>query len=170
MMKRLVPALLVLLLFAAISQAAKCGYDSCPDSESWIGQRADTKVIHLVAHTHDDVGWLKTVDQYYYGTKSYIQRASVRLIIDSVVSALASHPHRKFTYVEMEFFSKWWALQQNETRALVHRLVRDGQLHFVLAGVSMADEAAVNYDDSINQLTWGANYLKVTSTRSLILT
>lgn len=29
--------------------------------------------VHLVAHSHDDVGWLKTVDQYFIGSNNSIQ-------------------------------------------------------------------------------------------------
>ena len=44
-----------------IKVLSECGYGSCPSPEPGYTN------VHIVAHTHDDVGWLKTVDQYYYG-------------------------------------------------------------------------------------------------------
>jgi hypothetical protein len=44
--------------------------------------------VHVVPHSHDDVGWLKTVDEYFSGTKYDIQRANVELIIDNVMREL----------------------------------------------------------------------------------
>lgn len=65
--------------------------------------------MHLIAHTHDDVGWLKNVDQYYSGAcEKDCQQAEVNLIITEAVNALKRDPKRKFTYVEMKFFSMWW--------------------------------------------------------------
>jgi hypothetical protein len=33
--------------------------------------------VHLICHSHDDVGWLKTVDEYFYGARNDIQRVGV---------------------------------------------------------------------------------------------
>jgi len=41
-------------------------------------RRSGVPTVWIVPHSHDDVGWLKTVDQYYYGNKNGIQRAQVR--------------------------------------------------------------------------------------------
>lgn len=30
-------------------------------------QVIDNLTVHVMCHTHDDIGWLKTVDLYYYG-------------------------------------------------------------------------------------------------------
>ncbi|KAK4846372.1 hypothetical protein QYF36_016462 [Acer negundo] len=51
--------------------------------------------VHLVAHTHDDVGWLKTVDQYYVGSNNSIQGACVQNVLDSIVPALLADKNRK---------------------------------------------------------------------------
>jgi Glycosyl hydrolases family 38 N-terminal domain len=70
------------------------------------GEREIT--VHLISHTHDDVGWLKTVDEYYSGVDNDIAQASVHLIIETVINELLSDPIKRFTYVEMKFFSMWW--------------------------------------------------------------
>jgi Glycosyl hydrolases family 38 N-terminal domain len=54
--------------------------------------------VHLIPHTHDDVGWLKTVDQYFYGRRNNIQIVGVQYIIDSVITELPKDPSRKYTH------------------------------------------------------------------------
>ena len=54
-------------------------------------------------HTHDDVGWVRTVDEYFSGSQP-----NVAIILDSVISELQRDPQRTFTFVEMKFFSMWY--------------------------------------------------------------
>lgn len=79
--------------------------------------------VHLVPHSHDDAGWLKTVDQYYFGSRSDIQKAGVQYILDSVVKQLISDPNKRFIYAESSFFFKWWNLQSDELKSQVNTLV-----------------------------------------------
>eukprot|EP00980_Cylindrotheca_fusiformis_P014281 scaffold3791_cov137-Cylindrotheca_fusiformis.AAC.8 len=93
--------------------------------------------VHVLPHTHDDVGWLKTVEQYYFGWNETIQKASVESILDSVVAALLENEDRTFTYVESKFFSMWWARQNDAVRDAVRYLVANKQLSFTNGGWCM---------------------------------
>ncbi|KAF2883456.1 hypothetical protein ILUMI_22698 [Ignelater luminosus] len=128
---------------------ATCGYDSCHPVDP------NKLNVHLVPHSHDDVGWLKTVDQYFYGRNISYQRAGVQYIIDSVVHALEEDPKRRFIQVETAFFWQWWKKQDEETRSTVRHLVNSGQLEIIGGAWSMNDEAAVNYQSVIDQFTLG---------------
>ena len=48
--------------------------------------------MHVCPHSHDDVGWLKTVDEYFYGEKNGIQRTNVNVELTSVMAALLDNP------------------------------------------------------------------------------
>ena len=98
--------------------------------------------VHIVSHSHDDVGWLKTVDQYFYGANNSIQHAGVQYILDTVVAQCMMNPDRKFTYVEMAFFQRWWNEQTPHMRDIVKGLVASQQLQFINGEWSMHDEVS----------------------------
>lgn len=128
-----------------------------------IDKKKNVLNIHVVPHTHDDVGWLKTVDEYYNGWNNTIQLVSVREILTSVVEALEENPSRTFTYVEQKFFTMWWKEQPESVKNRVQTLVRDTkQLTFVNGGWCMHDEAATHYIGMIDQTTLGHAFLKET--------
>ena len=150
-----VPLLVILTTIIAFSDA-NCGYKNCPETkEGYIN-------VHLVPHSHDDVGWLKTVDQYYYGSRRDITPVGVQYILDSVVPELMKDPKKRFIYVEMAFFQRWWREQHDIMRHHVRRLVENGQLEFILGGWCMNDEAAAHYNAIIDQMTWGLKFINDT--------
>uniref|UniRef100_A0A8C5AWH7 Lysosomal alpha-mannosidase n=1 Tax=Gadus morhua TaxID=8049 RepID=A0A8C5AWH7_GADMO len=131
---------------------SSCGYKVMPNMLN----------VHLVPHTHDDVGWLKTVDQYFYGGRNDIQHAGVQYILDSVVGQLLQNPERRFIYVETAFFYRWWKNQPPSMQKAVRQLVDQGRLEFVNGGWCMSDEATTHYSAVIDQMTLGLRFLNDT--------
>ncbi|XP_016979624.1 lysosomal alpha-mannosidase [Drosophila rhopaloa] len=146
---------IILVVFLKHSKAV-CGYESCPAT------KANMVNIHLVPHSHNDVGWLKTVDQSYYGYKNAIHHAGVQYILDNVVSELIKDPNRRFIQVETAYFAKWWKVQSETMKKVVTKLVNEGRFEFTGGAWSMNDEADVNYQGVIDQFTVGLKFLNET--------
>lgn len=109
--------------------------------------------VHLIPHTHDDAGWLITVDQYYM--------QEVQNILDNVISELRKNPHRTFMYVEQAFFQRWWHEQTHEIKQEVKRLVKKGQLDLTCnGGWVMHDEATTHFTAMLDQTSLGHHFLK----------
>ena len=118
--------------------------------------------VHLIPHSHDDVGWLKTPDEYFSGSDQDIQQAGVSNIIGTAMLELINDPKKRFSQVEIKFFSMWWDEQDENMHENVRRLVREGRLEFINGGWSMHDEACTHYDDAMNNMLIGHEWLDAT--------
>ncbi|KAK9187878.1 hypothetical protein WN944_019277 [Citrus x changshan-huyou] len=127
--------------------------------------------VHLVPHSHDDVGWLKTVDQYYVGSNNSIQVACVQNVLDSLIPALVADKNRKFIYVEQAITHGFFALLSFDflLEMYAHALFVFSKSIGILpevverpenGGMCMHDEAAPHYIDMIDQTTLGHRYIK----------
>ena len=79
--------------------------------------------VHVIPHSHDDVGWLKTVDEYFYGSAQTIQFAAVQYTIDTVVDQLWMNPSYKFVIVEIAFLSRWWDNASEDQKQRMEEIV-----------------------------------------------
>ena len=123
--------------------------------------------VHVIPHTHDDVGWRKTVEQYFYGLNETIDtRGRVHDIITTSIAALLEQPARTFTWTESKFLHMWWVEMHRLNRTALHDslryLIATGQWNFVNGGWCMHDEATTHYMGMIDQTTLGHAFLKDT--------
>nr|XP_037875476.1 lysosomal alpha-mannosidase isoform X2 [Bombyx mori] len=145
-----------LQLSLVLCAKTECGYKQCPQT------REGALNVHLIPHSHMDAGWVKTFDEYYYGTKTSISSANVQLIYHSVISELLYDKKRKFTFSETSYFWRWWKEQRPVTRSTFRSLVQEGRVEFAGGGWVQNDEATSDYLQIIDQYTWGLRKLNDT--------
>ena len=125
-----------------------------------LAPRVECKLrVHVIGHSHTDVGWLKTVDQYYSGVNRSDSFGVVHQILDSVLLGLLRNPERRFSYGEQAFFQRWYRRLGSAQRAQVAQVVASGQLEFINGGWCMHDEANPHWLDMVDQTTLGHRYI-----------
>ncbi|XP_049818764.1 lysosomal alpha-mannosidase-like [Aethina tumida] len=145
--------MIILLIFSAFTIGVfgkplndACGYESCHATDP------EKLNVHLIAHSHNDVGWLHPQDHSYWDEVDYI--------ISSVVSALLINSNWRFSQTEQYYFHKWWLLQEDEVKDKVKSLINSGRLEIVNGGWCSNDEGITHYQSIIDQLTLGHRFLE----------
>lgn len=67
-----------------------------------------------------------------YLARNDLHLAGIQYILDSVVTALDENPDRRFIYVEIAYFWRWWGEQTDDIRDKARQFVNEGICHFYL--------------------------------------
>uniref|UniRef100_A0A2C9K4S1 Glycoside hydrolase family 38 N-terminal domain-containing protein n=1 Tax=Biomphalaria glabrata TaxID=6526 RepID=A0A2C9K4S1_BIOGL len=113
--------------------------------------------IHLIPYSHVDVGWLDTVDDYYTGDKN--ARGCVRCILNSTINQLLVDRSRRFSFVEMKYFSRYWEDASPGERDVIRQLLAERRLEILGGAWVMGDAAVTLYNDFIDQQTLGLQFI-----------
>jgi hypothetical protein len=81
-------------------------------------------------------------------------------MLDQVVSELAKDEGRRFTFPSVKFLQMWFSRQDQATKELTRKLVKNGQLEIVNGGWTQVEEATATYEDEIDNLMLGRQFLK----------
>ena len=71
-------------------------------------QANKTKYIHVFPHSHADLGWQATIDDYFEGKNMDLYIGGYHNMFDTVLAELLADNRRTFNFAEMKFFKMWW--------------------------------------------------------------
>ena len=133
-----------------------CDTFNWDDGTIWVAMiPIPTIHVHIVPHTHDDVGWDETYMQYFDGNGPLGTGRNVTKILTNVITGLIADPRRRFSYVEQAYFQIFYETRTPAMQATIRGLVANKQLVFINGGWSMHDESSPSYIDMLDNTAVG---------------
>lgn len=107
--------------------------------------------VFVVLHSHNDVGWLETADDYYETQTQYI--------FNTMLDLLQEDPSLKFSWAEIYFLSRYLS-DYPDKKPIIQRLISEKRLEIVGGGWTQNDEALPDYELVLRQMETGFQYLR----------
>ncbi|XP_071942365.1 alpha-mannosidase 2-like [Antedon mediterranea] len=126
----------------------KQGFEIKYDEKHW---NDEPLKVFIVPHSHNDPGWIKTLDKYFQDQTVHI--------LDNMVVKLQENPKMTFMWSEISYLSMWWKRIDEQKKDITRRLIKEGRLEITTGGWVMNDEANTHYYAMIDQLIEGHEWL-----------
>lgn len=107
--------------------------------------------VFLILHSHNDVGWIETVDSYY---DNYSKK-----ILETMMEMLQNNPALKFSWAEIYYLSRYLE-EFPDKKAVIQRFIKEERLEIVGGGWVQSDEALPDFELVIRQMEKGFSYLR----------
>ncbi|XP_033127426.1 alpha-mannosidase 2-like [Anneissia japonica] len=126
----------------------KQGFDIKYEESNW---NDEPLKVFVVPHSHNDPGWIKTLDKYFQDQTNHI--------LDNMVVKLLEMPKMTFMWSEISYLSMWWKKIDERKKDITRKLIKEGRLEITTGGWVMNDEANTHYYAMIDQLIEGHEWL-----------
>ena len=110
--------------------------------------------IHVIPHTHLDPGWLNTPEEYY-------ENERIEEIFDTIMNNLDRNKDRTFVINELFYFKKWYSNKSKDEKENFKKILEEKRIEFVSGGFVVNDEATPSYNDIMDQVRIGHQFLLI---------